>query len=659
MRGKLENSINESGNKMNLLSDQFNDKIKNISGAVSDQTGSLVSKIQNASESFSPPEELGFDQTDEYKQIRNDDDNEFISTHPDIAEGKEFAEAKMNDLKREFNNAKGLVSDSLSQAKAVGQKGADLALSKMNDFKGQLDNANGLVSDSLSQAKAVGQKGADFLKKQLKIVNDILDEFDNLTIELEHLTKESADGDDEAEASSSKIVDAEENIIGKSEAHILKNKNLMDDGIDLLIQRISDGAESLDESCLKNMMGSMSTRWRLNLFLRHMAVDGLISNQKMHQFLKEEAVQKKNVGIAVAALSLAMLSRLASVSDIPNVVQTAFKIVKDILDPMVTIALSFGVILALEDLKELVKDDPAEIAAAEALADEEAMERRMELLQAFASDFQDCVKHGHAPDPSLMIAIAVEVSTSFIGAGPTTQRRIALLMSIMQIANVEPDKKSIDELNEDLHKELLVIQSLQAGANTASISSILDSINTSFDARSQFKEASEIGEFWVLSFGKETHDVPWDRFRFAMNSFYGKSSDKILKKIKIMLIDLRGNVTIELLKKFTKKYGGSLKAALKTFSKLYLGVTTAAAAPAAELAGNESPTNIIQGLLSPNIDTSNNPISNSISAVRPKTTGGMMRSVSSGTQSPKNMAVLSPEESRHSKLRLYGHMNLS
>ena len=51
------------------------DKFKNISGAVSDQTGSLVSKIQNASESFSPPEELGFDQTDEYKQIRDDDDN--------------------------------------------------------------------------------------------------------------------------------------------------------------------------------------------------------------------------------------------------------------------------------------------------------------------------------------------------------------------------------------------------------------------------------------------------------------------------------------------------------------------------------------------------------------------------------------------------------
>jgi hypothetical protein len=345
------------------------------------------------------------------------------------------------------------------------------------------------------------------------------------------------------------------------------------------------------------------------------------------------------------------------------VVQTAFKIVKDVLDPMVTIALSFGVILALEDLKELVKDDPAEIAAAEALADEEAMERRMELLQAFASDFQDCVKHGHAPDPSLMIAIAVEVSTSFIGAGPTTQRRIALLMSIMQTANVEPDKKSIDELNEDLHKELLVIQSLQAGANTASISSILDSINTSFDARSQFKEASEIGEFWVLSFGKETHDVPWDRFRFAINSFYGKSSDKILKKIKIMLIDLRGNVTIELLKKFTKKFGGSLKAALKTYSKLYLGVTTAAttaaaAAPVSELAGNESPTNIIQGLFSPTVET-NNPISNAISAVRPKTTGSMMRSVSSGTQSPKQNMVLSPEESRHSKLRLYGHMNLS
>ena len=40
-------------------------------------------------------------------------------------------------------------------------------------------------------------------------------------------------------------------------------------------------------------------------------------------------------------------------------------------------------LLAIEDLKEIVKDDPAEIAAKEALDDEIAMEKRMDMIHAF------------------------------------------------------------------------------------------------------------------------------------------------------------------------------------------------------------------------------------------------------------------------------------
>jgi hypothetical protein len=56
-------------------------------------------------------------------------------------------------------------------------------------------------------------------------------------------------------------------------------------------------------------------------------------------------------------------------------------------------------------------------------------------------DFQECFEHGFTPDPGLIVSVAIEASTSFIGLGPTTKRRIALLGAIVSIANIENGRK--------------------------------------------------------------------------------------------------------------------------------------------------------------------------------------------------------------------------
>ena len=164
----------------------------------------------------------------------------------------------------------------------------------------------------------------------------------------------------------------------------------------------------------------------------------------------------------------------------PKIVIETGKIAKDLIEPIIAHAFAFGLSLQCEELREELKDDPEEIAALQAEADEAAMEKRMELIQAFATDFKESFEHGVAPDPSLIISIAIEAGTSFLGLGPTTRRRIELMYAIASICNIEADKVAIEKVENDMKSELQLMQSL---GNQNSHEIMNDLATATFDAR--------------------------------------------------------------------------------------------------------------------------------------------------------------------------------
>ena len=240
----------------------------------------------------------------------------------------------------------------------------------------------------------------------------------------------------------------------------------------------------------------------------------------------------------------------------------------------------------------------------------------MELIQAFASDFRESFEHGVAPDPSLMVSIAIEAGTSFIGLGPTTRRRIELMYAIASICNIEADKVAIEKVEHDMKSELQLMQSL--GSNT-SHEILGDLALSSFDARRVIGGDPDTQEFWVSSFGKECHEVSWNRFRMSITSYYGKPSRNALNRMKLMLMDMKGNVPLEHVKAFISNTG-SLAEAIKLLQK-----------------SEKMPKNLTM---------------NDVSE-RPKTSGGMsQKQLQEQLTSPKG--PMSPSEKRQAKLRLYG-----
>ena len=123
--------------------------------------------------------------------------------------------------------------------------------------------------------------------------------------------------------------------------------------------------------------------------------------------------------------------------------------------------------------------------AREEEADEEALERRMELTASklFAIDFKDALVHGLTPDPSLIVAIAVEATTSFAGLGPTTMKRLKLLIAVMNIANIESDKKILEQIDHDMRAELNLLNSVNSDQGSKRLESLFESFHKDRDAQ--------------------------------------------------------------------------------------------------------------------------------------------------------------------------------
>jgi len=164
---------------------------------------------------------------------------------------------------------------------------------------------------------------------------------------------------------------------------------------------------------------------------------------------KEFLTSDSNVGIRIAALCSFLTAKLTVVG-LPDIVIEACEIALTMAAPLIRYSLAFGLLLACEDLRAKVKDDPDEMAALEEEASEKALRSRMNTIRVFAIDFKEAFDHGYSPDAALLAGVCMEASTSFCGMGPSTYRRLQLLMAIVNIANVEADKKAIAVVDHDL-----------------------------------------------------------------------------------------------------------------------------------------------------------------------------------------------------------------
>ena len=323
--------------------------------------------------------------------------------------------------------------------------------------------------------------------------------------------------------------------------------------------------------------------------------EGTIPLSIFRQFIQESS--KRNLGFCLSALVLCLL-KLVEHPKIPGILKDAMEIVNQLLRSLLVYTGSFGILVAIEDVREIVHEDPDELLALEAEADEEALQHRMELVKSFATDFQESFDSGFAPDPSLMMSIAVEVSTSFVGLGPSTKRRLAILQSIVGLTSIEDDKKKIDTIDGSLKGEIAVIQSLpriekdlcsedarnrhsaqiehldlliqdQAAAlkkQAERIESLQEELKSSFDIRALLGEESEIGEFWVHNFGKDCYEVHEKRFYAALIRIYDKLDEKEWKKLRSILMDTRGMITALQLLQFVGR-DGSLTTVIDKFLK--------------------------------------------------------------------------------------------
>jgi len=486
-----------------------------------------------------------------------------------VNSGKKKAQRFANDAQ---NKANEMAVDAQNQVTTLVQSQYD-SMSEFFTSKGQE-----MIGAGLGDAKSVIMSQLKVLQKAVdtcKRVYDMLDDLDGLVNELKSLEKKAVDEDDSDTsnaASDSKAAavvpvrkDKHGNVIPPKER---ESGSFIKMGIKILMSSkiVKAGSQTVEDSDLKRVMGAGFNNARLKLIRRRVGDpenDGFISSERFEEWLATDCTG--NVGIGIAAVACALLSKL-QVESMPKIIQETAEIVQTMMKPLIDHALGFGILLQCEEMREAYKEDPDEIAALQAEADEEALANRMSLIKAFAVDFKEAFEYGFSPDPALMISIAIEAGTSFIGLGPTTRRRLELLYAIMSICNIEADKVAIEKVEYDLKSELQLLQSLGHGSSHDRVDTIHEHLNSTFDAR-KVLGANDTADFWVSSFGKDTFEVSWTRFRVAFSESYGRMTDKESKRLQMLLLDNKGNVTLDHVKAFIKAANGSLELAVISLGK--------------------------------------------------------------------------------------------
>ena len=194
----------------------------------------------------------------------------------------------------------------------------------------------------------------------------------------------------------------------------------------------------------------------------------VITRQRMESLLLVDG--KGNTGLEIAVMCSAALVALdrqldeaaALLPEVPKPLSHTRHITDTIMRPLVAQALSVGLLLQLEKLQEASVDDPYEIAAREGEADDKSIEDSLVLLETFAKDFAEAHEFNLAPDASLLVSIAIDAGDAKAGLGPSTRRRLELLMAILSICNVESDKDHLESIESDLRAEVSLLSAATA-----------------------------------------------------------------------------------------------------------------------------------------------------------------------------------------------------
>ena len=189
----------------------------------------------------------------------------------------------------------------------------------------------------------------------------------------------------------------------------------------------------------------------------------VITRQRMESLLLVDG--RGNTGLEIAVMCSAALVALdrqldeaaVLLPEVPKPLSHTRHILDTIMRPLVAQALSVGLLLQLEKLQEASVDDPYEIAAREGETDDKSIEDSLVLLETFAKDFAEAHEFNLAPDASLLVSVAIDAGDAKAGLGPSTRRRLELLMAILSICNVESDKDHLESIESDLRAEVSLL----------------------------------------------------------------------------------------------------------------------------------------------------------------------------------------------------------
>ena len=347
-------------------------------------------------------------------------------------------------------------------------------------------------------------------------------------------------------------------------------------GAQLILSQLCDeSGEVVDPSSLSKAMRDGASPERLKMLTRQLGKfrdqeqmkDRVITKARLERFIVEEG--RKNAGLNIALICSAILSTLESggAESLGNLMDQTKSITSTVIRPLIEHALAFGLMVQSEGLREQVQDDPEEIAALQAEQDEKSLASRMKLMHVFAQDYAESYSYNLAPDASLLLSIAIDAGESKYGLGPSTRRRLELLLAILAVCNIEADKIAIERVEKDLKAELSLITSLGSSSMHEKISQMhADVVESAFDARRVL--TGESADWWVASFGKTTHEVLWSRFKSAWMTHHETTSERDMKRLQFLLLDPRGQVTIDHFKDFTSGHQGSIRATMRALSSL-------------------------------------------------------------------------------------------
>mmetsp|Transcript_24408 Transcript_24408/g.40651 ORF Transcript_24408/g.40651 Transcript_24408/m.40651 type:complete len:577 (-) Transcript_24408:228-1958(-) len=147
-----------------------------------------------------------------------------------------------------------------------------------------------------------------------------------------------------------------------------KRSSLLDQGMDLIVQRISRGGtlKQLSEEDIRQLLGKTGTTAMFNVLRRYImkgvrnADEKHIDTVKFTRYLK--IVCKNNLGLALASMCMCLLDRLAY-DDFPPMITKAIEAIVSLVQPLLNYATSLGLMIAIEEIRDLEKENPAEIAA--------------------------------------------------------------------------------------------------------------------------------------------------------------------------------------------------------------------------------------------------------------------------------------------------------